>query len=305
MTDGVDNEFDMGFDMESIKTDLDRDGYVVIPDVFNKAEVCEYINEFNLWLIRVKDLEALHECIDFHGIFKHHEVAHQRFAWLARTNRKITGIFKSLWETDELVASFDGCCYYSYDHVGEPSYWTHTDQSSMKKGKHCLQSFISLTDNVERTLIVYRGSHKLHEEYFKEYEIENPSDWNIINEEYIERLEDTKEYLEIKKGSLVVWDSRTFHQNTCGTPTCCEERLVQYLCYLPKQNELNDEYTQNQRKYFFNNRRTTNHWPYPMAGVSRQPNTYNHYFNDNIYIDYENLPVPIVDDLMEKIEELM
>ena len=111
MTDGVDNEFDM----ESIKTDLDRDGYVVIPDVFNKAEVCEYINEFNLWLSKVDGLENLHGYIDFHGIFKHHEVAHQRFAWLARTNPKITGIFKSLWETDELVASFDGCCYYSYE----------------------------------------------------------------------------------------------------------------------------------------------------------------------------------------------
>lgn len=293
------------FDIESIKIDLERDGYVVIPNVFNQDEITEYIDEFNLWLYHVKDLESLHEKIDFHGIFKHHEVGHQRFAWLARTNPKIIQIFKQLWETDELVTSFDGCCYYSYDHYEEPRYWTHSDQSQTKIGRHCLQSFISLTDNCERTLIVYRGSHKLHREYFKEYEIENLSDWNIIKEEYIERLEDTKEYLEIKKGSLVIWDSRTFHQNTCGMPSCCEERLVQYLCYLPKEHELNDDEMQKKRRRYFNTRRTTNHWPYPMNAVPRQPNTYNYYFNDIIEIDYNKLPVPILDDLMEKIEDLL
>lgn len=293
------------FDMESIKADLERDGYVVIPDVLNKEELNEYIDEFCKWLYRVKNLELLHQYIDFHGIFKHHEVGHQRFAWLMRTNPKIIGIFKELWDTDELVTSFDGCCYYPKDYIGEPSYWTHTDQSSMKKGRHCLQSFVSLTENSERTMIVYRGSHKLHEEYFKEYEIENLSNWNIIKEEYIERLEDTKEYLEIKQGSMVIWDSRTFHQNTCGTPTCCEERLVQYLCYLPKHHELNNEEMQNQRMHYFNTKRTTSHWPYPISAVPKQPNTYNHYFNDNIYIEYESLPRPVLDDLMDKIHDLL
>ena len=291
--------------IDNIKSSLDRDGYVVIPGVYNQDEIDEYINEFNLWLSRVDDLEYLHKYIDYHGIFKHHEVGHQRFAWLARTNPKIIQIFKQLWDTDDLVTSFDGCCYYSYDYYGEPRYWTHTDQSKTKIGRHCLQSFLSITDNCERTLIVYRGSHLLHEEYFKKYNIENESDWNIIKEEYIQQLEDKKEYLEIKKGSLVIWDSRTFHQNTCGTPTCSEERLVQYLCYLPKHHELNNDTMQNRRRHYFNTRRTTNHWPYPMNAIPKQPNTYNYYNNDNIKIDYDNLPIPYIDDLMEKIEKII
>ena len=296
------------YDISNYILDLSVNGYTIIPNVFNQDEIDEYWSEFNKWRENVPDLDYLHSIIDGNGIFKYHQVGHQRFAWLARTNPKITNIFKQLWNTDELVTSFDGCCYYPTIYMDEPHYWTHTDQSSQKKGVQCYQSFLSLTNNSKRTLIIYKGTHLLHEEYFQVMGIDNPNDWNILDKEYVEDeyIFNRQNILDVSAGDLVIWDSRTFHQNTCGMPSCEEERLIQYLCYLPKNNEKNDDEQQEKRRKFFENRRTTSHWPYPMNVVPEQPNYFNYYNPTNeVYIDYESLPTPQIDDLLPKIENLL
>ena len=285
---------------------LKEDGYTIIHNVYNENEIAEYWKEFNLWHTNIPELKKLHDLIDFNGIYKHHQVGHQRFAWLARTNPKILNIFKQLWNTDELVCSFDGCCYYSPEYEGEPHYWIHSDQSSRKKGVHCYQSFLSLTNNSERTLILYKGSHLMHEDYFKSMEIDEPRDWNIIDIMYLKNMHNKEVFLDVEPGDLVIWDSRTFHQNTCGTPTCDEERLIQYLCFLPKNDEKNTIKEQNQRRKYFEKLRTTSHWPYPMNVVPEQPNMYNHYNPSKpISIDYDSLPIPKLDDLKEEIEKIL
>ncbi len=294
------------FDINFHKNFLKENGYTIIHNVYNVKEINEYKDEFFKWYNNIEDLDYLHNTIHGNGIFKFFEVGHQRFAWLARTNEKILNIFKELWNTDELVTSFDGCCYYPKDYIGENEYWTHTDQSSQKKGLRCYQSFLSLTNNKERTLLLYKGSHLLHEDYFTTMDIDEPSDWHILNKNYVNELADDKILLHVKAGDLVVWDSRTFHQNTCGNKDCVEERLIQYLCYLPKNGEGNTLKEQKKRKNYFKTIRTTSHWPYPMNVVPKQPNSYNYYNpDDQIKIDYHSLPIPILDDLFPKIEELL
>ena len=124
--------------------------------------------------------------------------------------------------------------------------------------------------------------------------------------EKTKQYEDKKRVLNVEAGDLVVWESRTFHQNLCGSRDCNEERLIQYLCYLPKECEGNTEREERYRKRYFETRRTTSHWPYPMNVVPLQPNVYNYYNEGNeIYIKYEYLPKPELDDLMEKINELL
>ena len=200
--------------IETIKHELEENGYCVVPNVYNSEEIEEYKSEFFNWYKNTENVEELHTIIHGNGIFKYFEIGHQRFAWTARTNSKIVNIFKGLWNSDELVTSFDGCCYYSSDFEGKHNYWTHTDQSSRKKGLHCYQSFLSLTNNRQRTLIVYKGSHLLHEHYFTTLNIDEPYDWSILDENYVSNLEDKKVYVNVKAGDLVLWDSRTFHQNT-------------------------------------------------------------------------------------------
>jgi actin-related protein len=285
--------------------ELEENGYTIIHNVYNNEEIEEYKREFFDWYKNTKDVEKLHQVIHGNGIFKYFEIGHQRFTWLARTNPKIINIFKHLWNCDELVTGFDGCCYYPSDYKKEDIYWIHTDQSSHKKGRHCYQSFLSLTNNTERTLLIYKGSHLLHEHYFKTLNIDAPRDWCVLDKNYVSNLEDKKVYVKVNAGDLVVWDSRTFHQNTCGDLNCNEERLVQYLCYLPKNNIKNDKIQQNLRREYFEERYTTSHWPYPLTIVPLQP--YYNYYNQGtrITIDYASLPKPKLDDLKEEIEKLL
>ena len=292
--------------MEKHKKDLIEKGYTIFKNLLSEEEIDEYKKEFYKWLELVPDLKKNHSRINFSGIFKYYEVGNQRFSWLLRTNPKIVNIFKELWETDELVTSFDGCCYYPKEYKGIERYWTHTDQSSRKKGVYCYQSFVSLTNNVERTLKVYEGSNLLHENYFDYMNIDDSNDWNIIDIEYIKQISDAQRILNVNAGDLVIWDSRTFHQNLCGNENCEEERLVQYLCYLPKNNDRNTEREQRNRKKYFETRRTTNHWPYPMNVIPYQPTVYNyHNPGEEIIIDYDSLPEPYLYDLKTKIDELL
>ena len=291
--------------LETNIKELEENGYTIIHNVYNNEEIEEYKREFFDWYKNTKDVEKLHQVIHGNGIFKYFEIGHQRFTWLARTNPKIINIFKELWNCDELVTGFDGCCYYPSDYKGTEIYWTHTDQSSHKKGRHCYQSFLSLTSNNERSLLIYKGSHNLHEHYFKTLNIDAPRDWCVLDKNYVSNLEDKKVRVKVNAGDLVIWDSRTFHQNTCGDSNCNEERLVQYLCYLPKNNIKNDKIQQNLRREYFEENYTTSHWPYPLTIVPLQP-YYNYYNQGNrITIDYASLPKPKLDDLKEEIEKLL
>lgn len=285
--------------------DLNNKGYAIIPNVLSEEEIEEYIIEFNKWMDSIPNSDYLHNLIHFNGIFKYFQVGHQRFAWLLRTNEKILNIFKSIWNTNDLVVSFDGCNYFPKQSNQKESYWIHSDQSPTKSEFNCVQSFVSLTSNKEKTFIVYEGSHKLHKDHTDMYNLDNPSDWYPIKKEYIENIEHLKRTLDVSAGSMVLWDSRTFHQNTCGPENSTEERLVQYLCYFPKNHILNNEETQNLRKIYFNKLRTTNHFPYPIYPISLQPVTYNKIFNDNIYIDYSTLRKPYLEDISGKIMKLL
>jgi len=293
---------------EEIKSRLDVYGYVVVPNVLNTEEVEEYKAEFFKWFNNAPGLKEYHAKHETNGIFKFYEVAHQRFAWLVRTNPKVVDIFKSIWETDDLVTSFDGACYYPEEFSGDANYWIHTDQSSRKVGRHCVQSFVSFTENVDRTFVLYHGSHYLHQDYFNLTGIDTTNDWCVLEPEYLRGLQYRQKHLHVKPGSLVLWDSRVFHQNTCGPPDCHEERLVQYVCYLPRNHEKNTEVEHDKRHNCFLQRINTSHWPYPVREVPRLPTWLD---SDDLseYVDNSNkfceMGDPYIDDLREKIEKLL
>ena len=164
---------------------------------------------------------------------------------------------------------------------------------------------MALTDNIERTLVVYEGSHKLHEEYAKEYNLTSTKDWLLIEQEYLDKISDSKRILNIKAGSLVLWDSRTFHQNQYGNGDknkCIntEERIVQYVSYLPRCN-LTPKMLEKRQKYF-TEKRTTSHWAYPVKVNGLQPQNYG---DKTLNIKYEELIPPQLDDLLEEIVKIV
>ena len=295
----------MSYSLKEIKNTLEQDGYVVVPNVLNENEVAEAKAEHDAWRKTIPDHDRIHNAIDPHGIYKFHEAGHQRHAWLIRTNPKVQEIFAHLWDTttDNLNVSFDGSCYISKNLAKKDNVWTHTDQAPANKGLQCYQGFVALTSNKERTLVVYHKSHTIHEKYF---ELKGDAskanvNWQRIDLETVEKMAPLKRVLEVPAGALVLWDSRIFHQNQYGAPHS-EERIVQYVCYLPKTHPKNTKTMQKKRVKYFEERRTTSHWPSPIYVNGKQPQTYG---DESKLIDYDALVPPNLDDMDAKIRKLL
>ena len=320
-----------------IKKELDDKGYCIIPNILSESDIEYSINEFKKWQETIPNHDKSHNTIDPHGIYKYHRTGHTKHAWYIRTRPDIQNIFKNIWGTKELVVSFDGCCYISKENKQKDKIWTHTDQSSKSSDLTCYQGFVSLTNNKERTLVVYEGSHKLHENYFKDkkepinrrlisintklkenndedIEVLNKEktqlekelkkfnqNWQLIDHDVLEKISEKKRILEVPAGSLVLWDSRTFHQNQYGESES-EERMVQYVCYLPKKHPLNSKAMQKKRLKYFQEQRTTSHWPYPIKVNGLQPRTYG---DDSKLIDYDSFPLNDLSDLEEEIMKII
>lgn len=289
------------YNIQTIKEKLAKNGYVVIRNVLSNTEIEHALGFFHRWRTSIDDLDQLHNKIDPHGIYKHHQVGHQEHAWYIRTRPSVTNIFKQLWDTDELSVSFDGSCYIPKDCKKKDNIWTHTDQAPNSKGLKCYQGFVALTTNEERTLRVYKGSHLLHDPYFEERGINSSKNWNLIDKDYLKTISHLKRNLKVVKGSLVLWDSRTFHQNQYGSPRS-EERIVQYVCYLPKVNEKNSESQKQKKLKYFRELRTTSHWPYPVKVNGLQPQTWG---DSSLTIDYDTLPKPNLGYMEQEILELI
>jgi len=286
--------------MASLRELLNTQGYAVVENVLNEAQIAEATGYFRNWLSSNPQLIINHSRINPHGIFKFGEVGHQRHAWYIKTLDAVQEKFREIWETEELTTGFDGSCWIPSEYAGKDKCWTHTDQAPDTKDFNCVQGFISLTSNEERTLVVYEGSHLLHERYMEEKHIKGKKNWLLIDLPYLATIAEQKRVLKVKAGSLVLWDSRTFHQNQYGKPG--EERIVQYVCFLPKNNKLNTKKMAEKRMKYYKERRTTSHWPYPLHVNSKQPQTFG---NDTLLLDYEKLVPPILDDLEEKIKKII
>ena len=291
-------------DTQTIKKNLEQNGYCIIENILNPNEIFQAKELFYDWYDSIDNFDYIHSKINPHNIFKYHQVGHQEFAWYLRTRPQIISTFASIWDTtsDNLVCSFDGSCYIKQgNNKLNTKCWTHTDQAPKKIGRHCVQGFVSLTNNKNNSLVVYEGSHLLHEPYFREINQSNDSkNWQLINHEYLNNITDKRKVLNIPAGALVLWDSRTFHQNIHSDSN--EERIVQYICMLPKNNKLNSTAMQKKRLKYFNELRTTSHWPYPINVNTLQPQTYG---NNELLINYDNLEKPNLDLYMTNIKMLL
>jgi hypothetical protein len=282
----------------NIVAELEEKGYCVIDDILTQEEVATSLEYFHEWLNSYEQIKKIHNQISPHGIFKHFEVGHQRHAWYIRTRENVQNVFKTLWNTDDLVVSFDGSCWLPTELKKRDNIWTHIDQAPTKKGLQCYQGFVSLTENISRTFVVYEGSHQLHEQYAKEKNLTSTKDWLLIDHDYLETIQDTKRILHVKAGSMVIWDSRCFHQNQYGNLP--EERIVQYVSFLPKSGR-NKKMLEKRQKYFLE-KRTTSHWPYPIKVNGLQPQAYG---NTELQIDYSLLQKPNLEDMMHLIKKLI
>ena len=79
------------------------------------------------------------------------------------------------------------------------------------------------------------------------------------------------------------------------------ERLVQYVCLMPKNARWNTEAMKKKRQLYYETRRTTSHWP-KLHVNPLQPRTYG---KDVQPIDYSSLPPPDLSMFEEGIAKLL
>lgn len=296
---------------EWIKHELKTNGYVLVPDILRKEEVDEYREDFFNLLVKNQQIKEMHPRTGVHGIFKYGPFAQSLMRSKIVTNDKVIGLFAGLYDTRELVTSQDGCAYIAAGaKANAKSVWTHVDQApssyesvideatmtpkkEYENGKKCVQGFVALTDNKARTFRIYPKSHLDTRKWFLRTGKTGTKNWHKLEEEELAG----KEYkdLHVPAGAAVLWDSRSWHQSTNNAVG--EERLVVYVCMMPRENPLNTAKQVEKRLKYFAEKRITSHWPYTVHVNGAQPQTYG---DDTMLIDYTKV---VYDDLPEELAE--
>jgi ectoine hydroxylase-related dioxygenase (phytanoyl-CoA dioxygenase family) len=257
--------------MSNWQQELTEQGYCVIK-VLSEKEVEYGKSLFQNWWnsnnIGKRPLSS-------HGVIKHYNVGHTAFAWWCRTRPSIQKIFKQIWQTEDLIVSYDGACYYPSGLKRKTVNWLHVDQEPNDSSFKCVQGFVCFTENQKSTLMVVPKSHLEHKSYMKTHNLTHNKAWQKVDVPLERAI-----HVKVKPGDLVLWDSRVFHQNSYSP----EERLVQYVCYLPRS--LANSANLKKREKYFNEKRTTSHWPTPVRVNGLQPQIFG---KKELLIDYSSL----------------
>lgn len=263
-------------DKENIKKSLDELGYVAI-NVMSKDEALNITDDFWLWLENLKsgidrnnsDTWLKNETFpeQIKGIINSYGIGQSVFMWKVRTNHNIIKVFQDIWETNDLITSFDGACIYPlandftiYDKKSHQP-WPHRDQSPYVNEKMCIQGALNLYDNLDENdggLIVWEKSHSINwlekDEKAKKVHVH----WYRINE--IPLNEGT--ILRAPAGTLFLWDSRTVHENIEPCYNAKNHRAVALVCMCPRIYASHN--TLSKRYDCFINNRTTSHLPHQL-----------------------------------------
>ncbi|CAF0961634.1 unnamed protein product [Rotaria sordida] len=205
--------------------------------------------------------------------------------WNIRSNRNIKRVYSHIWNTNELLVSFDDCGIFRNWYY-EPKWkttmgWYRVDQNPiLKPNRCCIQAFISLTDNNEITggLIVFSHTHLRFNELnnlarrSKDF-VAIPSMHSILD-----RGNAIGKFIHCQSGDLVVWDSRLVHCNSCAfisdeslkNQSIDFLRIVAYVSMSPATfvyNQTLDQFRK-KRKLLAQNNCTLTHWSTELIEAS-------------------------------------
>ncbi|GMG40127.1 unnamed protein product [Ambrosiozyma monospora] len=221
-------------DYQDWRQQLKEEGFVVVKNVLNKEQVQHYRNEMLNWItsfgtpLKIDDKSTWKydnlPAHSLHNIYALYSVSHEKFFWDLRSEPKIREAFGKVWETDELLVSFDGININFPGATGglakSAKSWQHVDQSPFKQSFQCVQGIAQLSNAGPKDggLVVYPKSHK-HFIEFVETQLDKSKwlhkDWLMLTDEQVKWFEDDlgiKPYkVEAEPGDLILWDSRTIH----------------------------------------------------------------------------------------------
>ncbi|MDA7727004.1 phytanoyl-CoA dioxygenase family protein [Pseudomonadales bacterium] len=250
---------------------LDEHGYVVIASALTNDEAATAVSK--LW----DYLEALGTGINRNdpntwdnerwptavhgGILPGHGIGQCDAQWYIRDVPNVRQSFAAVWDTEELLVSFDGVSLWrpwSFNpewKTGLGGSWLHIDQHPLgRPGKQCVQGLVNLLPTTPNTggNVVIPGSHMMHDQ---------------ISELYTERLARIPAQIDhfrfpnndplladsnpitchMEAGDLLLWDSRTIHCSSPPTNTDAVApdknaliRAISLICMMPRSKSNED-----------------------------------------------------------------
>ncbi|KAL2203590.1 phytanoyl-CoA dioxygenase [Sarocladium strictum] len=277
--------------LTSWEADLARDGFAVIKGAIPKDRAISLQQAAFDWL------KSFGTALDFNNpdtwttdnlpvqskinTFHSYGVAHEKFMWDARMEPGVLGAFSKMWNTDDLLVSFDSLnvTFPNRKDVPRKGAWEHVDQSPLRRGRHCVQGIINLcpAGPEDGGLVVYPGSHALFDEFFDTQTDKttwDPLDRYLHTAEHLQwfrskGLKPHKVCADV--GDLIVWDSRTIHYGAEPTEKSTQIRTVIYAAYTPARLASPEQLAM--KKQVFEKYGGTTHWPHDNI-IPRATETY-------------------------------
>ncbi|XP_015931162.1 uncharacterized protein [Parasteatoda tepidariorum] len=275
---------------------LETDGVKVIENVLTLKEISTLQNTMWTWLhnktqhlnkpIVQNDpstyVSIFKLCPKQGRLFQYGDFGHNPLSWTIRQHPNVIEEFIRIWHTEHLLTSFDGISIslpqkfnkHSCHHNKE---WFHTDQNFQRNGFECVQGLVNLypVHKGDATFRFLRKSHALHQAFQETFQIKHKSDWCLLTppqkQFYIDRLEKNSDIcVEAPAGSLVLWDSRTIHQEIGPQKNNkCSIQCTPYVCMTPVN--LASKLQLKKRIKYFEAKRTCNHLPHKVKVISKLP----------------------------------
>jgi hypothetical protein len=272
-----------------------KKGYAAVPGVISEERVEEIHTAFwafmagfntgikrddpSTWVKKAGGVDPWPPSI--RGLLQHYGIGHTNFVWNLRGESSIRKVFavlhglddtKETKDSTQLVVSYDGACLAKPDtNKVDPvkNSWAHIDQGPRTAGEFkMVQGLVTLTDAGpgKGGLIVYSGSNRLHGRFFKKFpemvKKIGAGDWCKLEEKHKAwyfKHKCVEVQVEAKKGSLLLWDSRTVHWAARPIQTCKIPRAAIYVCYQARSEGTAKQLKKKQE--VFEARRMTSHWP--------------------------------------------
>jgi ectoine hydroxylase-related dioxygenase (phytanoyl-CoA dioxygenase family) len=187
------------YTQESLREALDRDGYVVVPNVLDDPErlaslFWDYMEGLTMGRVRRDSKESLTQAnrpVHTRGLLQHYNCGLQRYA--IETRMAVKPVFEALWGTDKLTSSFDGTSF-----TWQRKTYTHKDLRAWRKdawneklhidqteyGFSSVQGGVALTRQRENehVFVCVPGSHRYHEQLLEISVRAALSDWSKVSD---------------------------------------------------------------------------------------------------------------------------
>jgi len=186
------------------------------------------------------------------GILPSYGIGHSRAQWYIRDIEAVQRSFAAVWDTQDLLTSFDGVTIWrpwTYNEAWQTNLgnsWLHIDQHPIgRPGKHCVQGLVNLLPTSEATggNVIVPKSHLLFEKiptlYAERLARIHPSidHFRFPNDD--PQLSNTQPIMaHMEAGDLLLWDSRTIHCSSPGTKRPASDtdllRAASLICMMPR-----------------------------------------------------------------------